>query len=107
MKITVSSKNFEVTESIRQHVQAQASKVYRLSDKVAQLKVFLESVARKHNDPHANSATVVVEVPGKDTAVTKSAVDMYEAINQAFGSASRHLRKTIEKLQTKKVQARK
>ncbi len=107
MKITVSSKNFEVTDGMRQHVQTQADKVYRLSDKVSQIKVFLESVVRKHNDPQANSATVVVEVPGKDTAVTKSAVDMYEAINQAFSTASRHLRKAIEKMQTKKVQARK
>ena len=105
MKITVSSKNFEVTEGIRQHVAAQAEKLSRFSEKISQVQVFLETVERKHNDPQANAATVVVKVPGKDIAVTKTAVEMYEAINQAFHIAGRHLRKSVEKLQTKKTRA--
>lgn len=103
MKISISSKNFEVTEGIRQCVQDQASKVYRLSNKIRQIRVFLDNVARKHNDPKANSVTAVVEIPGKDITVTKEATEMYEAINLCFRSAARYLRKSVEKLRTKKT----
>lgn len=105
MKCIVSSKNFEITESIRQHVEMQADKVYRLSDRITQVRIFLETIERKHNDPKANSATVVVEIPGKDIAVTKEAMEMYEAINHGFSAAARHLRKHFEKLQTKKTKS--
>jgi len=101
MTAFVSSKNFDLTNALRQHVESQAERVKRLTKKISQIKVSLETIARKRNDPKANQAKVVLQVLGKDIAVIKKATDMYQAINLAFHTAARHLRKSQEKTQTK------
>jgi len=101
MTAFVSSKNFDLTNALRQHVESQAERVKRLTKKISQIKVSLETIARKRNDPKANQAKVVLQVPGKDIAVIKKATDMYQAINLAFHTVARHLRKSQEKTQTK------
>jgi len=104
MTTLVAAKNFDVTKGIRQHVEGQSSKVKRLTDRVKQIKVYLESVGRRGNNPNANQAKVVLEVPGKDVVVIKKAGDMYQTISLAFSAAARHLRRQIEKRQSKKLQ---
>jgi len=107
MQVLVSSKNFVVTEALRKFAQEQADKILRLSNQVIKTRVFLESVEKKSNDPAANQARVVVEIPGADIAVEKQAVDMYEAVLKAFEVALRHVRKHHEKRQTKRRKAKK
>lgn len=106
MQVLVSSKNFVVTEALRKYSQEQADKILRLSDHVIKIRVFLETVAKKNNDPDANQARVVVELPGNDITVDKQAVEMYEAVLKAFEVAQRHVRKHHEKLQTKRRKAK-
>lgn len=106
MQVLVSSKNFVVTKALRKFAQEQAEKVVRLSDHIIKIRVFLESVEKKSNDPAANQARVVVEIPGTDIAVEKQATDMYEAVLKAFEVAQRHVRKHHEKIQTKRRKAK-
>jgi ribosomal subunit interface protein len=101
MQVLVSSKNFSVTEAIQQFADKQVPKLLKVNSKIIKIRLFLESNEKKTNDPHANQARVVVEVPGKDISVSERSVDMYEAVVKAFRSAARHVRKEEEKRQTK------
>lgn len=100
MTVLVQSSSFKVTEALRQFVEAQAEKVLKLGKGVVQIQVYLDSIAKKSNDPHANKVTYKVSIPGKDIVVKKAAVDMYEAINGATDSAVRQLRKFYERRRT-------
>lgn len=106
MQVLVSSKNFVVTEAIRIFAQEQADKLGRLSEKIIKVRLYLESVEKKNNDPLANRAQVVVEIPGADITVEKHAVEMYEAVLKAFDVAHRHVRKHHEKMKTKRRKAK-
>jgi len=106
MQVLVSSKNFVVTEAIRVFAQEQADKLARLSEKIIKVRLYLESVEKKSNDPAANRAQVVVEIPGADITVEKRAVEMYEAVLKAMETAQRHVRKHHEKILTKHRKAK-
>lgn len=107
MQVLVSSKNFSVTKALRAYTKEQAEKVLRMSEHVIKIRVFLESIEKLNNDPKANRAKVVVEIPGNDILVEKRAIDMYEAVLKAFEVAQRHVRKHHEKLQTKRRKGKK
>lgn len=100
MTVLVEAKNMEVTEALRQHVFQQAQRLTRLGKKIVSVRVFLETIPKKSNDPHANRVTFKVQVPGKDVVVIKQAVDMYEAIVEAAHSAFRQVRKFAERRKT-------
>lgn len=102
MTVLVQSSSFKVTEAMRHFVEQQAAKVLKLGKGVLQIQVYLDSISKKNNDPHANQVTYKVAIPGKDIVVKKTAVDMYEAINGATESAARQLRKFYERRRTLK-----
>lgn len=101
MQVLVSSKNFSVTDAIQQFADKQVPKLLKVNDKIIKVRLYLESNEKHTNDPTANQALVLVEVPGRDITVTEHAVDMYEAVTKAFRSASRHVRKDSEKVLSK------
>lgn len=101
MTVLVEAKNMEVTEALRQHVIKQARKLSKIGKRIIGVRVFLETVAKKNNDPHANHVTFKVMIPGKDIVVCKESVDMYEAVIQAAKGAVRHVRKFAEKRLTR------
>lgn len=101
MTVLVEAKNLKVTDALRSHVTKQASKLQKIGKTIVAVRVFLETVAKKSNDPHANKVTFKVSIPGKDVIVIKEAVDMYEAIIQAARGALRQVRKTAERRITK------
>lgn len=100
MTVLVESNSIKVTDALRQFVETQAQKVSKLGKGIVDIRVFLETIAKKNNDPHANKVTLKVSIPGKDVVVTKAAVDMYEAITGATDSAVRRLRKVYERKRT-------
>lgn len=100
MQVIVEAKNLTVTEALRLHTQRQAHKLQKLEKLITTVRVYLETVAKKHNDPAGNTATFHVEIPGKDVTVTKKAVDMYEAVLAAAEGAVRQVRKVTEKRRT-------
>ncbi len=97
MQVIVEGKNVLVTEALRLHAEKQAQKLGKVSHLISVVRVYLETVAKKHNDPSANTATFHIEMPGKDATITKKAVDMYEAIISAAEGAVRQVQKAVEK----------
>jgi len=97
MKVLVEAKNLVVTPALRKHVEAQSTKLARMGKKILEVRVFLETIAKKSNDPHANKVTFSISMPGKDVVVRKQAVDMYEAIIDGAKAAVRKVRKEAER----------
>lgn len=99
MTVIVESKRLKVTAAMRAFVQRQAERLSKLGQKgAAQIRVYLETVAKKNNDPTANIVTYAVAFPGKKMVIVKKhAVDMYEAISAASREAYRRVRKLREK----------
>lgn len=102
MRILVAAKQLEITGALREFIQTQAQKIAKLHKRVTQVRVFIEKVSKKRNDPLANIVTFEIQTPGKNVVVKKHAVDMYQAIVQATESATRQLRKQYEKRMTLK-----
>lgn len=106
MTVIVESKRLKVTRALRNFVTEQAERLTKLGADITQIRVYLETVRKKSNDPTANIATYVVSIPGKKAMVVKKkAVDMYQAISDGSKEALRRLRKVREKrmdLQRKK-----
>lgn len=97
MTVIVESKRMKVTSALREFVVRQTQKLAKLHKKTTTVRVNLETVKKKSNDPLANSATFRVHIPGKSLVVTRKAVTMYDAIVDAAKAATRQLRKHHEK----------
>lgn len=106
MTVIVESKKMKVTQAIRIFAEKQAEKLKKLEKGVSQVRIYLESVAKKKSDVHSNIVTYYISIPGKNLVVKKHAVDMYAAIVDATEGAVRKLRKVNEKRMTQKRQAR-
>lgn len=106
MTVIVESKKMRVTQAIRLFAQDHARKLSKLGKSVSQVRIYLENIAKKKMDKHANSVTYLISVPGKDIVVKKSAADMYQAIVDATQGAMRKLRKVSERRTTIKRKAR-
>lgn len=102
MTVIVESKKMKITQAIRLFAQNQAEKIKKLEKGVSQVRIYLESVAKKKSDKTSNIVTYCVSIPGKDLVVKKRAVDMYAAIVDATEGAVRKLRKVSEKKMTKR-----
>lgn len=101
MQVIVEGKEMQITPALQLHAEKQAKKVTKLSDRIIGIRLYLETIKKKSNDPMANRVTYTVEVPGTDVVVSAHAADMYEAITKATDSAARKLRKEHEKARTK------
>ena len=100
MKVLVDAKNFVVTKGLRQFVKAQADKLSKVAGKVLDVRVYLESVEKKTNDPKAKKVIYQIKVPGKNLVIRKKGVEMYETITSTTKAALRKLRKQTEKIRT-------
>ncbi len=100
MKIFVQAKNMKVTQAIRSFVVKKTKRtISKISDQVINVKVYLENVARKKNDPKSSKAKVSIEVPGKNILAEASSFNPYQAVSKAIRTAARQLRKLKEKNQ--------
>ena len=102
MTVIIESKKMKITQAIRSFTEKQALKISKLGKSVLDIKVHLETVAKKKMDKSANIVTYFISIPGKDIVVKSKSYDMYEAIVKATESAVRKLRKVSEKRQTVK-----
>ncbi len=102
MKIFVQGKDMNITNGIRKFVEEKVkTKILKLGDRVVAVRVYIENITRKKNDPHASKATVKLEIPGDDIVVKEDAHDTYAAITAALKAAQRRLRKLQDKRRTK------
>ena len=97
MNVIVQSKTLVITEALRSFAEQQAEKLRRRGQKISQVTVFLEQVARKKNDVQAATAKFLIELPGKQVVVQHKAHDLYLAISEAAGRATRQVRRFREK----------
>jgi ribosomal subunit interface protein len=97
MKVLIEGKEMSITPALQEHAQKQAHKIEKLGQKVIEVRLFLETIKRKSNDPTANRVTYQVSIPGEDVVVKVHAADMYEAIVKATDAARRKLRRMTEK----------
>ncbi|PIR59236.1 MAG: ribosomal subunit interface protein [Candidatus Pacebacteria bacterium CG10_big_fil_rev_8_21_14_0_10_56_10] len=96
MRIIVQSKTVRVTQALRAFVRKQALKMLK-HQRVIGVRVYLETVAKRSNDPQGTTVKYQVEVPGKDIVVKRQAADLYQAIASATRRALRQVRKAKEK----------
>jgi len=97
MQVIVEGKDMVVTPALQAHAQKQARKITKLHKHVIAIRLFLETVKKKSNDPSANQVTYEIDIPGQDVVVKAHATDMYEAITKATEVAQRKLRELAEK----------
>lgn len=102
MKVLIEGKEMVITPGIQTHAEKQAQKISKLNKNVLAVRIFLETIKKKTNDPTANQVTYEVDIPGQDVVVKAHAQDMYEAIVKATDAARRKLRKMAEKVRDKK-----
>ena len=100
MTVIVESKRMKVTSALRSFIEKQTRKLVKLNKNATQVRVHLETIEKKSNDPLSNMVTFLIEIPGKNIVITKRAVNMYDAIVDATTGAVRQLRKHYEKKQT-------
>lgn len=105
MKIFVYGKDLEITSAIREFANQQIiKKLSKLGSKVQAVRLYLENIGRKDNDPQSATAKCQVEIPGKNLLIRSKAHDLYLAISSVAEGASRRLRKTKEKKVDQKKQ---
>lgn len=100
MTVIVESKRMKVTKALRTFIENQTRKIVKLNKNAKNVRVHLETVEKKSNDPLSNMVTFLIEIPGKNIVITKRAVNMYDAIVDATAGAARQLRKRYEKRKT-------
>jgi ribosomal subunit interface protein len=99
MNVIVQSKTLVVTDAIRDFVTRQAKKISRKGQKISQIHVFLDLIARKKNDAHSATVRFLVDLPGKNIVVQERAQDLYLAIGEAAKRTMRQLnKKKIKKM---------
>lgn len=97
MQVMVEGKEMVITPALQAHAQKQAKKITKLNKNIVSLRLFLETIKKKSNDPTANQVTYEIGIAGQDVVVKVHAPDMYEAIVKATDAAQRKLRKLAEK----------
>ncbi len=97
MQVLIEGKEMVVSSAIQAHAQKQSQKITKLNKNVIAIRLFLETIKKKSNDPLANQVTYEIDIPGHDVVVKAHAADMYEAIVKATNAAQRKLRKMAEK----------
>ncbi len=99
MKILVQAKNMKITKAIQSFVETKATRtVAKVGRGVTKVKVYLENVARKKNDPEGAKAKIEIDVPGRKTVLVEGkSFDPYQAISKALKAGEKRLRKIKEK----------
>lgn len=101
MQVIVEGKELVVTPGLQAHAQKQAKKITKLNKSIISIRIYLETIKKKSNDPSANQVTYEIDLPGRDVVVKAHAADMYEAITKATDVAQRKLREMMEKQRDK------
>ena len=103
MKIFIYGKNLKLTAAIKNFTDKQIRRKFsKLGKKVQVVRIYLENIARKDNDPYSSSAKCKVEMSGKNLVIRSKAQEIYQAITLVVDAAWRKLRKVKEKRVDKK-----
>lgn len=106
MQVLVEGKELEITPAIREFIDTQVNrKLDKFSQRIMQIRVYLEQIDRKDNDPHRALVRYNVDMAGMSPIViTNKDKDMYKSIVGATEDLVRQLRKIKEKRLDKRNQ---
>lgn len=94
----IQAKNMKPTQALRDFIQDQVSKLPRLGLPINRVKVFLENISRKSNDPQGATVQMEAVIPRRGVITVKSKThDVYQGIVDATQTLMRHVRKEKEK----------
>ena len=91
MDITVKGKNFDITDSLRNHAKQKLSKTTRFSDAVMTAEVTLATERNWH------VAKITLNCKGSDLHAEEKSTDMYNSIDRVVEKLERELKKQKEK----------
>jgi putative sigma-54 modulation protein len=91
LEITVKAKNFDVTDSLRNHAKSKLSKTTRYSDAVMTAEVMLSMERNWH------VAKITLNCKGSDLHAEEKSTDMYNSIDRVVEKLERELKKQKEK----------
>ena len=91
MEITVKGKNFDITDSLRNHAKQKLSKTTRFSDNVMTAEVVLATERNWH------VAKITLNCKGSDLHAEEKSTDMYNSIDRVVEKLERELKKQKEK----------
>lgn len=91
MDITVKGKNFDITDSLRNHAKSKLSKTARFSDNVMTAEVTLATERNWH------VAKITLNCKGADLHAEEKSTDMYNSIDRVVEKLERELKKQREK----------
>lgn len=87
MEITVKGKNFDITDSLRNHAKQKLSKTTRFSDAVMTAEVTLATERKWH------IAKITLNCKGTDLHAEEKSTDMYNSIDRVVEKLERELKK--------------
>lgn len=87
MEITVKGKNFDITDSLRNHAKQKLSKTTRFSDAVMTAEVVLATERKWH------IAKITLNCKGTDLHAEEKSTDMYNSIDRVVEKLERELKK--------------
>lgn len=97
MQVIVQSKSVPVTTAMREYIQQQLQRLFKRSDRITSVTVFLESVKGKKNDDKAMKVKISIDIPKAPIFVEREGSDLYQVVVDASRRAARYLRKAKEK----------
>lgn len=97
MNLQISGHHIEVTDALREYVEAKLEPVVRHFDKVLGVNVIL-SVEKL-----TQTADVTMHIPGKELHVTETNEDLYAAIDSMFDKLDRQVQKHKQKMQERRA----
>lgn len=100
MKVTVSGKQLEMTEAIKEYAESKISKITKYLENIPETHVTL-SLENTKSEGKKFIATATIYATGKDIRVEEESDDLYSAIDKMVDIAERQVRKHKEKMQIK------
>lgn len=92
MNMTVTGRHFEVSDSLRQHVDEEAAKLQRFFDGIVACSVTMSV------EKHRHSAEVTVSVYDHTLRSSHESGDMIQSIDKALEKVERQLKRVHDKL---------
>ena len=105
MQVLLTSKNFELTDAIKDYVNKKFNALDKFFNKIIRANVIISKDAH-HNKGDVYFCECKLEIPGNDLFVSKDEQDMYKAIDKVQDHLCEELKKRKEKIEEKIMKAR-
>ena len=94
--LQITSRNFELTDTIKDAIYEQAEKLDRIYDQIVRCEIVLEAPHQRKTKGGVYNVRISVTVPGGQIKVKKEPhEDLYVSINRAFDRTHRQLKQFI------------